>query len=62
MKNANIKKILLEELKEWIEEDFIGETHVHEDYEDVMVYISKNRNLICVRKDAEGNIIDIWDE
>jgi hypothetical protein len=60
-KNINIKKILLDELNEWIEDDFIAETYEHEDYEDVIVYVAKNRNFLCVRKDEEGNIVDIWD-
>ena len=52
----------LEELIEWMENDDIIDACVHEDYEDVMCYTNRSRNTICVRRDANGNILDAWME
>ena len=52
----------LEELNEWMEYDEIINTHTHEDYEDVMCYTNRSRNIICVKRDASGNVVDAWME
>ena len=52
----------LEELVYWQTTDNIRNTWIDEDDEDVEVYQSKSLDIICVKRDAEGNIVDAWIE
>lgn len=52
----------LKELTYWQATNNIRNTWIHEDYDDVEVYQSKSLDIICVKRDAEGNIVDAWME
>jgi hypothetical protein len=53
---------ILTELLEWTELDLVREVRDHEDYDDVVVYVSKSLEMICVRRDESGEIIEAWME
>lgn len=55
-------KYIINEYNEWIEDNNIRNSWVHEDYENVMVYQSKSLDIICIRRDANGNIVEAWME
>jgi hypothetical protein len=57
-----MKEYALNELQEWMENKNIRSTWKHEDYDDVMVYQNKTLNVICVKRDADGNVLDAWIE
>jgi hypothetical protein len=57
-----MKEYALNELQEWMEDNNIRKVWEDEDDENVMVYQSKSLDIICVRKDADGNVIDAWME
>ena len=57
-----MKEYALNELKEWMEDDNIRKTWESEDEDNVMVYQSRSLDVICVRKDEDGNIVDAWIE
>lgn len=57
-----MKEYALNELKEWMEDDNIRKTWESEDEDNVMVYQSRSLDVICVRKDEDGNIVDAWME
>lgn len=47
---------------EMVEDDMIKTTWEHEDYDNVMVYEDVNGDIVCVERDASGEIIDAWTE
>jgi hypothetical protein len=47
---------------EMIEENRINDAWEHEDYDNVMVYKDVNGNIVCVERNANGEIIDAWTE
>lgn len=57
-----MKEYALNELQEWMENSNIRSTWKHEDYDDVMVYQNKSLNIICVKRDTDGNVLDAWIE
>ena len=57
-----MKEYALNELKEWMKDDNIRKTWESEDEDNVMVYQSRSLDVICVRKDEGGNIVDAWME
>lgn len=57
-----MKEYALAELNDWMEYDQLFKTYTHEDYNDVTCYVSRSRDIICVRKDADGNVVDAWME
>lgn len=52
----------LEELVYWQITNNIRDSWIDEDDENVEVYQSKSLDIICVKRDAEGNIVDAWME
>lgn len=52
----------LEELNYWQTTNNIRNTWTDEDDDDVEVYQSKSLDIICVKRDAEGNAVDAWME
>lgn len=61
-KEVSIMQLVLEELVYWQITNNIRDSWAHEDDEDVEVYQSKSLDIICVKRDAEGNIVDAWME
>ena len=57
-----MKEYALNELQEWMKNNNIRSTWEHEDYDDVMVYQNKSLNVICVKRDADGKVLDAWIE
>ena len=57
-----MKEFALNELREWMEDNNIRNTWISEDEDNVMVYQSRSLDVICVRKDEDGNIVDAWME
>ncbi len=57
-----MKEYAINEYNEWVEDDNIRNSWEHEDYEDVTVYQSKSLDIICIRRDANGTIVDAWVE
>ena len=55
-------QLVLEELIYWQITNNIRDSWAHEDEEDVEVYQSKSLDIICVKRDTEGNIVDAWME
>ena len=55
-------KHIINEYNEWIEDNNIRNSWAHEDYEDVTVYQNKSLDIICIRRDANGNIVEAWME
>lgn len=47
---------------EMVEDDMINKTWEHEDYDNVMVYEDVNGDIVCVKRDTNGEIIDAWVE
>ena len=52
----------LKELVHWLTTNNIRNAWIDEDDENVEVYQSKSLDIICVRKDTEGNTVDAWME
>ena len=52
----------INEFNEWIALDYIYKSWTHEDYEDVTVYENRSGNIICIKRDDNGKIIDAWME
>lgn len=57
-----MKEHALSELQEWMESNNIRNTWEHEDYEDVTVYQNKSLDIICVKRNVDGNVLDAWVE
>ena len=60
-KNKRIEKTM-REFAEWVELDCIYKSWIHEDYEDVTVYESRSGNIICIRRDKNGKVLEAWME
>lgn len=52
----------INEFNEWITLGYIYKSWTHEDYEDVTVYENRSGNIICIKRDNNGKIIDAWTE
>jgi hypothetical protein len=61
-KQQKITENTMKELAEWTELNYIYESWTHEDYEDVTVYESRSGNIICVRRDENGTVLEAWME
>ncbi len=57
-----ITKNTMREFAEWVENDRIYATWTHEDYEDVTVYEDVNADIICIRRNEKGEVIEAWME
>ena len=62
MKKNKITEKTMKEFAEWIELDYIYDSWTHEDYEDVTVYESRSANIICIRRDENGKVLEAWME
>ena len=62
VKKNKITEKAMKEFAEWIELDYIYNSWTHEDYEDVIVYESRSANIICVRRDENGKVLEAWME
>ena len=62
MKKSKVTEATMKEFAEWIELDYIFDSWNHEDYEDVTVYESQSGNIICIRKDKNGEVLEAWME
>lgn len=62
VKKNKITETAMKEFAEWIELDYIYDSWTHEDYEDVIVYKSRSANIICVRRDENGKVLEAWME
>lgn len=62
MKQNRITKKTMKEFAEWIELDDIYKTWTHEDYEDVTVYENRSGDIICIRRDENGEVLEAWME
>ena len=62
MKKNKITEAIMKEFAEWIELDYIYDSWTLEDYEDVIVYESQSGNIICIRKDEKGEVLEAWME
>jgi hypothetical protein len=61
-KKQKITENTMKEFAEWVELDYIYKSSTHEDYEDVTVYESRSRNIICIRRDENGKALEAWME
>ena len=61
-KKDRITKQTMEEFDKWVELDYIYKSWIHEDYPDTTVYEDRTLNIICVRRDENGKIIEAWME
>lgn len=52
----------IKKYEQWVEDDRIWKTWEHEDYEDTMVYEDTAGDIVCIQRNAEGKIIDAWEE
>ena len=48
--------------KTMIAEDMVYKTWTHEDYDDVTVYEDINGDIVCVQRDDNDKIVDVWIE
>ena len=48
--------------EQWVEDDRIWKTWEHEDYENTIVYEDIAGDIVCIQRNAEGKIIDAWEE
>lgn len=62
MKKNKITEKTMREFAEWVELNYIYDSWTHEDYEDVTVYESRSGNIICIRKDENGKVLEAWME
>lgn len=62
MKKNKITERTMKEFTEWIELDYICDSWTHEDYEDVTVYKNRSGNIICIRRDENGKVLEAWME
>jgi hypothetical protein len=60
-KNKRTEKVM-REFTEWVESDYIYKSWTHEDYEDVTVYENLNGDIICIRRDENGKVLEAWME
>lgn len=60
MKKTAIKTIA--KYNKWVEEDSIYNEWESEDDENVTVYEDVEGDIICIERDAKGNIVDAWEE
>lgn len=45
---------------EMVEDDMVHKTWIHEDYDDTTVYEDINGDIVCVRRNEAGEIIEAW--
>lgn len=62
VKKNKITEKAMKEFAEWIELDYIYDSWIHEDYEDVTVYGSRSADIICIRRDESGKVLEAWME
>ena len=55
-------KHIIAEYEEWVAEDYIWKTWEHEDYDNTIVYEARNGDIICIRRDENGKIVEAWGE
>ena len=61
-KKQRITENTMKEFVEWTKLDYIYDSWTHEDYDDVTVYESRSADIICIRKDENGNVLEAWKE
>ena len=62
MKKNKITERVMKEFAEWIEFNCICDSWTHEDYEDVIVYKNRSKDIICIRRDEHGKVLEAWME
>ncbi len=55
-------KKIIEKYNEWKKEDCIVREHIHEDYDDIVCYFNNFDDMIAIRRDENGNIIEAYEE
>jgi hypothetical protein len=62
MKKNKVTENTMREFAEWIDLEYIYKSWTHEDYEDVTVYERRNGDIICIRRDENGKVLEAWME
>ena len=53
---------IIKKFNDWKENELIYKTWKSEDYDNVTVYEDVEGDIICIERDAKGNIVDAWEE
>lgn len=53
---------IIKKFNDWKENELIYKEWKSEDYDNVTVYEEVNGDIICIERDANGNIVDAWEE
>ena len=56
-----IEKII-KKFNDWKENELIYKEWESEDYDNVTVYEDVAGDIFCIERDANGNIVDAWEE
>lgn len=58
------KKIekIIKKFNDWKENELIYKKWESEDYDNVTIYEDVEGDIICIERDANGNIVDAWEE
>lgn len=53
---------IIKKFNDWKENELIYKEWESEDYDNVTVYEDVEGDIICIERDANGNIVDAWEE
>ena len=53
---------IIKKFNNWKENELIYKEWESEDYDNVTVYEDVEGDIICIERDANGNIVDAWEE
>lgn len=62
LKTRKITEQTIVEFNWWLDQDYVHKVWPHEDYEDVTVYENLDGDIICIRRDESGEILEAWME
>jgi hypothetical protein len=53
---------IIKKFNDWKENELIHKEWESEDYDNVTVYEDVEGDIICIERDANGNIVEAWEE
>lgn len=53
---------MMNKYSKWMAEHTIDSSWESEDYENTTVYEALNGDILCVQRDSNNNIVDVWED